>query len=268
MLMTGYVKAYRDRFTHPLFKPTASSPFCRGYAWDWMVSRACWSATKYDVKGKSVALNRGQFIASPDEMAKAWGWSRSSTIRFLERLKTEHMIESETGHGKTLVTVCNYEKYQSDNPSTGHINGHSGGHKADTNRTAKEEGKERKKDLRKEEIDLSCSPEAEFEQIWPHYPKRVEKAAAKAEWIAARKSHSFEEIAEPLRAYCRGRKGQDPHFTISLGRWLKRERWTDEPSHALNRARSSTDDLAALGTISATDDLARLMGPQLKLVTR
>lgn len=105
------------------------------------------------------------------------------------------------------------------------------------------------------------SPDEEFERIWPHYPKRVEKADARKAWLAARRTHSFEEIAAPLREYIRLRKGEDPQFTISLGRWLKRERWTDEVPHGANRARSSTEDLRGLATVSAADDLARLWGP-------
>lgn len=140
--VSGYVKAHRDRFAHPLF---GKEPFCRGYAWDWIVSRACWKATKYDVRGQIIEVSRGQFVASPDEMARAWNWSRSAVIRFLMRLQTEHMIEQSTGHKKTIITVCNYEKYQADEPNTGHKSGRNIGHKPDTNRTAKEEGEEGKK---------------------------------------------------------------------------------------------------------------------------
>lgn len=140
--MTGYVKAQRDRFEHPLFK---SEKFCRGYAWDWIVARACYRPQRYDVRGKTIHLERGQFVASPDEMAAAWNWSRSAVIRFLTRLKSEHMIEQSTGHNKTVVTVCNYEEYQSQDGQAGHKSEQPTGHKSDTNRTAKEEGKEGKK---------------------------------------------------------------------------------------------------------------------------
>jgi Arc/MetJ-type ribon-helix-helix transcriptional regulator len=141
--MSGYVRSQRDRFGHPLF---VGEKFCRGYAWDWIIAKAAWKETTYDVKGKIVDVQRGQFVASPDEMAKAWNWSRSSVIRFLLRLKTEHMIDQSAEHNKTLITVCNYDKYQAEDVETEQDRGRKSGHKADTKRTAKEEreeGKER-----------------------------------------------------------------------------------------------------------------------------
>ena len=136
--MAGYLRAQRDRFKHHLFR---SEQFCRGYAWDWMCAKACFADRLYAVKGKTLMVQRGQFVASPDEMAEAWNWSRSAVNRFLARLKTEHMIEHETGHGKSLITICNYEEYQADTPQAGQERGQESGHKADTKRTAKEKGK-------------------------------------------------------------------------------------------------------------------------------
>lgn len=144
--MIGYVKAYRSRFSHDLFRASKTNPFCRGFAWDWMVARACWQTTTYDIRGKTVTLERGQFVASPEEMAAAWGWSRAHVRRFLSRLQSDLMIGQETGQQKTIITICNYEKYQSDDEREGRTCGHNIGHKSATNRPAKEEGKERKKE--------------------------------------------------------------------------------------------------------------------------
>lgn len=143
--MSGYVRAQRDRFEHPIFRASKRNPFCNGYAWDWMIAKAAWRETTYDVRGKTIVVKRGQFVASPDEMAEAWAWSRSAVIRFLVRLQTEHMIGQETGHNKTLITICNYEIYQADAEETGQKSGRNNGHKPDTNRTAKEEGEKGKK---------------------------------------------------------------------------------------------------------------------------
>lgn len=102
---------------------------------------ARYEATEYDVRGTTVAVQRGQFFASPDEMATAWNWSRSAVNRFLTRLKSEHMIEQSTGHKKTLITICNYELYQANDDQPGHTTEQSTGHKADTKRTVKKKGK-------------------------------------------------------------------------------------------------------------------------------
>jgi hypothetical protein len=140
--MSGYLRVQRDRFGHKLFRASKTNPFCRGYAWDWMIAQACWRATTYDIRGKTVTVERGQFVASPDEMAEAWGWARTSVQRFLSRLQTDHMIGQETGHNKTIITICNYNKYQVDASESGQESGRNSGHKAGTKRAAKERREE------------------------------------------------------------------------------------------------------------------------------
>ncbi len=107
--MSGFVKAQRDRFAHPLF---TNEKFCRGYAWDWIVAEAAYTERKVDVSGKIITLQRGQLAHSIRFIAKAWGWDKAAVSRFITRLKTETMIETATETGVTIITVCNYNKYQ------------------------------------------------------------------------------------------------------------------------------------------------------------
>lgn len=113
--MSGYVKAYRERFKHPLFK---SQKFCRGYAWDWLVSHAVYKDHEIEVKGKIVILNRGQLSYSIRYMADAWNWDKAAVSRLLTRFKTETMIETSTETGQIIITICNYEEYQGENVRT------------------------------------------------------------------------------------------------------------------------------------------------------
>ena len=138
-MIGGYVKAYRARFDHPLFR---GEKFCRGFAWDWMVAKACFTPVSYNVRGVTIRLERGQFVASPDDMAEVWNWSRAAVRRFLTRLQTDQMISQSTGHKKTIITICNYERYQSDEIEAGQSTGQSTGHKPAINRPVKEEGEE------------------------------------------------------------------------------------------------------------------------------
>jgi hypothetical protein len=45
-------------------------------------------------------------------LAKAWGWNHGSVQRFLLRLRNEKMIRIETESGQSIISVCNYNKYQ------------------------------------------------------------------------------------------------------------------------------------------------------------
>jgi hypothetical protein len=138
---SGYVKHDRDRFRHHLFE---NEKWCRGYAWDWMVAQASWQGREFDIKGKTVALRRGQFTASVRFMAEKFNWSKDQVARFLTRLKTETMIETSTATGQLVVTICNYDKYQAreDFPATATETPPATEARQDRDKT--EEGKERK----------------------------------------------------------------------------------------------------------------------------
>lgn len=107
-----FVFAQRDRFEHHLFR---AEKFCRGYAWDWLVAEARWKdATKpIDLKGTKVWLKRGQLTHSTRHIAKVWNWDKAAVSRFIARLKTEAMIETSTEAGQMVITICNYDRYQS-----------------------------------------------------------------------------------------------------------------------------------------------------------
>lgn len=139
--MSGYIALHRDAFEHPLLRDAE-----RFKAWFWLVSRACWKETRYDIRGKTVTLQRGQLCTSRTQLSEELGWSQSAVERFLTRLETEQMIGRATGQGKSIVTICNYDKYQQSEDETGQATGQATGQKSDRNRTAKEEGKERKKE--------------------------------------------------------------------------------------------------------------------------
>lgn len=106
--MTGFVVMQRAVLDHPLFR----GDLARLGAWSWLIMRACWKPTRFDVQGKTLKLERGQLCVSIRQMAQEWGWSKSAVDRFITRLKTETMIETEAGHGRLVITICNYSQYQ------------------------------------------------------------------------------------------------------------------------------------------------------------
>lgn len=122
---------------NPIFQ---SDQYSRRDAWVWMIERACWQPTKFDIRGTIITLERGQFCASRDQLAKAWGWSTSAVERYLTRLETGQMIGRETGQGKSVITLCNYEKYQDPEDQTGQPTGQPIGQTSDRHRTANKQG--------------------------------------------------------------------------------------------------------------------------------
>jgi hypothetical protein len=196
--MTGFVVAYREAAEHPLFKGHAD----RLGAWLWLLMKAAWKPTKFDVNGKVVTVKRGQLSVSIRHLGEAWGWSKSSTDRFLTRLKTETMIETESGTGRLLITICNYDKYQDISDIHGTATGTQSGTAAGQQRDIKEQGN--KETIDKEpngssskRVRVFPKPDGIEQSIWNDYleirkAKRapvsatalaiVEREAVKAGW--------------------------------------------------------------------------------------
>lgn len=93
-----------------------------------------------------MTLARGQLCASRSQLAEAWGWSPSAVERFLTRLQTEQMIGREAGQGRTVITICNYEKYQALNDEAGQDAEQPREQRPDSHRTAKEQGNQETKE--------------------------------------------------------------------------------------------------------------------------
>lgn len=134
--MSGFIVLHREAADHHLFKGDSS----RLGAWAWLLAKACWKPTRFDVNGKTINLERGQFCCSIRDLAEAWGWSKSTVDRFLTRLKTETMIETDSGTGRLVITICNYSKYQDVPEDGGTAAGTRGGTAAGQQRDIKEQG--------------------------------------------------------------------------------------------------------------------------------
>lgn len=119
--MSGFIKLHRGWRDCDAFK---DEPCSQREAWVWLLENAAWkSCQRRDAQKVLVQVERGQFHTSIRNLASAWQWSRGRVERFLNDLKTSHMVSHETGHGGLLITICNYDKYQGDGPSTGPTSG-------------------------------------------------------------------------------------------------------------------------------------------------
>lgn len=110
--MSGFFKSYRRAFDHPLFSGEQANRYS---AWHWMIAQAAWKPTQHCIRGVMHDVPRGAFFVTVRELMGAWGWGNSKTSGFLKTLEKQDMIRCEIKTGKTLVTICNYDKYQDEN---------------------------------------------------------------------------------------------------------------------------------------------------------
>ena len=105
-----------------------NAPFSRREAWLWLISEACWQPRRRVVGNVTIHLKRAQLVASSRFLATTWDWSESAVRRFLAELRginarqwgadavtdaeSDAMIDAQTDAGITVITICNYDKYQ------------------------------------------------------------------------------------------------------------------------------------------------------------
>ena len=107
--MSGWFAMNRAMFEHPIF---AGKPD-RIAAWAWIIATAAWQDTRQDANGKTVTVKRGQLLTSYRQMSKSTGVPVQPLRTLIDKLQDEGAINTDTSTGRLLITLCNYEKYQS-----------------------------------------------------------------------------------------------------------------------------------------------------------
>jgi len=75
------------------------------------------------------------------------------------------------------------------------------------------------------------STDADFEEWWLAYPKKVANLAAKKAYSGAVKNGAApEQLLSGAMRYAAERSGQDPRYTKNPGTWLNGGCWADEPA--------------------------------------
>jgi hypothetical protein len=110
----GWIRLTRGILNHSTVG--AGKRFSEFEAWVWLLFEAAWKPQRVRLtNGRAVEileLKRGQVAHSLRYMAVAWGWSVKRVRTFLYRLKMDSQIDTQTGHLQTVITLCNYERYQ------------------------------------------------------------------------------------------------------------------------------------------------------------
>lgn len=121
----AYFAVARSIDEHYLFKGQRDRPKSWREAWEHLFGIASWRPKGQRMARGLANLKRGQIAVTIRGLAAAWHWPIGNVKYFLRRLREEKMIETEVIHTKidskigprssyraTLVTICNYDKFQ------------------------------------------------------------------------------------------------------------------------------------------------------------
>ena len=221
--MRGYYLMHRGWLDHPALGGKRE-PHNRRSAWAWLIENAAYQGHVVVVAGKEVHVGRGQLYVSMRALARDWGWAEPKVRRFLEATHLCQMTECVSDAHGTLITICNYSKYQdaarvgdapSDAPATHHPT-------------------HIKKEIKK--VNKYTPPivppkgeiEAEFQEFYRAYPRHVGPAAAFRKYVVARKQADAETLLNAAKRFAEISAGKEPQFVAHPATWLHQGRWQDE----------------------------------------
>lgn len=110
--MTGWISIDRSIQNHWLFKEKRT--FSKFEAWIYLLMEANHSKAKVPIGNQIVTVERGQRLTSILTLSDLFNWSRFKVKTFLDLLESDGMLEVKTTSKYTLITIVNYDFYQSE----------------------------------------------------------------------------------------------------------------------------------------------------------
>lgn len=109
--MTGWIKVHRSLREHWLYEEKRK--FSRFEAWLDILLMVNHEDKKVLLGKELILVKRGQKIISIRKLCERWSWSNNKVKMYLKTLESDGMLTTKSDTKKTLLTVVNYEFYQS-----------------------------------------------------------------------------------------------------------------------------------------------------------
>ena len=108
--MQGYILLHRKLFENEIY---FEEKFDKAHAWIDLLLLANYMDRIVSIKGAEIQLKAGQLCLSKVSLAKRWGWDRRTVKKYLDVLQDVHMIVQQNIGLTTIITIVNWNKYQS-----------------------------------------------------------------------------------------------------------------------------------------------------------
>ena len=198
--------------------------------WEWFTDQKTFSVFMYlllsanhaDGAWQGNVVKRGQLITGRKSIAKATGLTERQVRTSLANLKKTGETTSKSTNRFTVVTICNYNKYQiKENKNDQQT--------ANKRPTSDQQTTTNKNEKKKEEV----NPSDDFDRFYSAYP--IKKGKATARKAFQKMNGTKPGITELLQILEEHKKSHEwmkeggkfiPHPTS----WINQERWDDEIS--------------------------------------
>lgn len=181
-------------------------------------------------KGETIKVKRGQLITSRNKMYTEWfkkdpDISEQKIRTTLDRLEKMEFLTKQSTSTYTLITVRNYNVYQTSENDHQPSNQPALNQHLTTNKNVKNV-----KEL-KNNTSNKNSMDEDFEKLWKLYPKKTLKKDGLAAYKKAIKNGTTnKEIQNGIVEYKKILAANEWQKPMDGGRWFQKRRWEDEIS--------------------------------------
>ena len=124
----GWVKVYRQTLDSE-FWTRSDEPFDWRSAFIHVLLSANWKQGISRKNGHMITIERGQWLTSIRNLMATFRWSRKRVENWLKGMDTYGMLTHKSVGFGTVLTVVNYDKFQSDGATVEHTEEHTAEHK-------------------------------------------------------------------------------------------------------------------------------------------
>lgn len=130
----GYIKIWRKFEDSGIFKNLELFGFAT-----YLIAKANHKTRKTIFSGGLVTIERGQLVTGRLELSKNTGLSSSKVYRYLSTLKNIDFLDIKSNNKYSIITICNYDKYQNSEIDFEQQTEQQSDNKPDSQRTASEQ---------------------------------------------------------------------------------------------------------------------------------
>ena len=228
--INNYIPINRKIFEHQFW--CEDRVYSRFEAWLDILQSTRFEDTEFLVGNRLIAVKRGQLPVSLRYLSERWKWSTKKVNNFLNLLILAQMATKETlkETGQTLLTVCNYDKYNFYFEEKKQRKKQEGNTK-ETLR--KQQGNNLNNDNKDNNLNnnpptpLKCDEcdEISFEKVWELYERKGNKKTSMKKW-ANLKNLCREAALKHIPLYVKATP--DKQYRKNFETYLNQECWNDE----------------------------------------
>ena len=173
MASKGWIRIHRQLQDCVLW--TDNEPFDRRSAWIDLLMSANHEDKSIIFDYKSTTIKRGQYLTSVRKLGERWSWSKNRVLKYLRLLENLKMITRESDGRRTVITIENYDKFQSQQDSDMDSDVYT---PMDTDVDSGMDSGMPQTIMKKNEKNIKNIYPRSFNEFWEHYPRKQDKGHA------------------------------------------------------------------------------------------